>query len=839
MPTGREGVTMRISDKAFDLIVSEEVTSKTHYETTLKRTEWPGGASGVTVGIGYDLGQTDRAKIENDWRGRVSDPMLSAMLSASGVTGGRANSLASTLKSSIEIPWDVALAVHRECVVPRWEGVVEKALPNTDKLPPDCFGALVSLTFNRGPSFSNDGDRYREMRAIKAHMAAGAFDKIPGEFRAMKRIWQGKGLDGLLRRRDAEADLFQRGLSTPVPSAAARSVPGPSVTGPTPTVPAPMPQRVGSDLAHLVIAAMERKGYQIDRGPGEVNIVYVEGMNLDGTPNHNEANKWNDLRLLIRFEGGEPNIIGKWVATTEPGRYSTFHPSDPSKGVARIEFGQYRAWQVGMHGIGRRSSHEGLRQDAGTVTVCRDLNKDGSRQGDKRETGEFYINQHSGYNQSEVEGASAGCLVGQSVPGHERFMELVKSDPRYKADRMHVFVTAILPASDVLAEGAVKPTVQPTVEAPDLPLGSIDGSDAVRRLQKLLGFSEEEQDGIFGAVTMEAVRRFQRRRGLTVTGKADEKTLDLLEREAASAGAAAIIEKPPAGPRPDEPVPPPIERPQLVQPQVQPVIPGVIPSVIPSVITNVIPKVIPAVLAGAGAVNPFIALAGAVLPDILKAVVGDKAGTVAGAVTDAVTQITQTANPDEARKKLEADPQAVAALQLKLAEIAASQEEKRQQAQLALLKEQNEQETKRQQAQLALLKEQSEQEAKQRAAQLAQFRAEVADTQSARATFRALALANNPMSWGAPLVSILVTIGFFGILTILVLGLGDMKDNPNVVQIVNITVGALAAAFATVVSFWLGSSQGSRAKDSLIQLQAGQSAAQTETLKSTVQAQTK
>jgi len=238
-------------------------------------------------------------------------------------------------------------------------------------------------------------------------------------------------------------------------------------------------------------------------------------------------------------------------------------------------------------------------------------------------------------------------------------------------------------------------------------------------------------------------------------------------------------------------------------------------------------------------VNPFIALAGAVLPDILKAVVGDKAGTVAGAVTDAVTQITQTANPEEARKKLEADPQAVAALQLKLAEIAASQEEKRQQAQLALLKEQNEQETKRQQAQLALLKEQNDQEAKQRAAQLAQFRAEVADTQSARATFRALALANNPMSWGAPLVSILVTTGFFGILTILVLGLGDMKDNPNVVQIVNITVGALAAAFATVVSFWLGSSQGSRAKDSLIQLQAGQSAAQAETLKSTVQAQTK
>jgi peptidoglycan hydrolase-like protein with peptidoglycan-binding domain len=814
---------MRISDEAFDLIVSEEVTSKAHYESKLKRTEWPGEASGVTVGIGYDLGQTDHAKIEKDWRGRVSDPMLSAMLSASGVTGPAANSLASTLKSSIEIPWDVALAVHRECVVPRWEGVVEKALPNTDKLPPDCFGALVSLTFNRGPSFSNNGDRYREMRAIKAHMAAGAFDKIPGEFRAMKRIWQGKGLDGLLRRRDAEADLFQRGLSTPVPLARVRSVPG-LVPGPTPTVAAPMPHRVGSDLAHLLIAAMERKGYQIDRGPGEVNIVYVEGMNPDGTPNADEDNKWNDLRALIRFEGGEPKIIGRWAATTEPGRYHTDHTQNPL-GVARIEFGQYKAWQVGIH----RKDHEALRQDAGEVTVCRDLNRDGLRTGDKRYTGSFYINQHWGYDYDEVDRASAGCLVGQSKDGHRQFMALVKSDPRYRADFKHVFATTVLDASDVLADGAAEPTVEP---ADELRAGSSDVSEDVRRWQKLLGFSEEKQDGIFGAITEEAVKRLQRRHGLTVTGDVDEKTRDLLEREALPPQVQPVQPQvQPVQPQ-VQPVQPQV---QPVQPQVQPVTPGVIPSVL----TNVIPKVIPGLLVGAGAVNPLIALAGAVLPDILKAVAGDKAGTVAGAVTEAVTEITQTTNPEEARKKLEADPQAVAALQLKLAEIAASQEEKRQQAQLALLKEQNEQETKRQQAQLALLKEQSEQEAKQRAAQLAQFRAEIADTQSARATFRALALANNPMAWGAPLVSILVTIGFFGILTILVLGLGDMETNRNVVQIVNITVGALAAAFATVVSFWLGSSQGSRQKDSLIQIQADQSAAQAEALKSTVQAQTK
>jgi lysozyme family protein len=235
--------------------------------------------------------------------------------------------------------------------------------------------------------------------------------------------------------------------------------------------------------------------------------------------------------------------------------------------------------------------------------------------------------------------------------------------------------------------------------------------------------------------------------------------------------------------------------------------------------------------------NPLIMIAARVLPDIVKAVVGDKAGTVAGAVSQAVTDITRTKNPEEAKQKLETDPAALAALQLKLAEIASEQEDRRQQAQLALLKEQNEQEAKKREAQLALLKEQNEQEAKKRETQLAQFRAEIEDTRGARSTFSALALAHNPMAWGAPAVSIIVTIGFFGILTILIFF--GMREGTQVAQIINITVGALAAAFATVVSFWLGSSQGSRNKDAAATVAIETQVKQTEALQNTMQAQAK
>lgn len=205
---------MRISQTAFDLIVAEEVGSQSAYERRYRRPTWPGESSGPTVGLGYDLGQTSRSTIISDWQGMVPDAMLQSMASASGKTGAAGKRFTAKIRSAIDIPWNAAIEVHRERVIPRWEAATARALPNTDKLSPDCFGALVSLTFNRGAAlYTRVGDRYREMRAIKAAMASGRFVEIPGLIRAMKRVWRGRGVDGLLRRRDREAELFERGLS--------------------------------------------------------------------------------------------------------------------------------------------------------------------------------------------------------------------------------------------------------------------------------------------------------------------------------------------------------------------------------------------------------------------------------------------------------------------------------------------------------------------------------------------------------------------------------------------------------------------------------------------------
>ncbi|MGH9776737.1 MAG: glycoside hydrolase family 108 protein [Candidatus Acidiferrales bacterium] len=81
---------------------------------------------------------------------------------------------------------------------------------------------------------------------------------------------------------------------------------------------------------------------------------------------------------------------------------------------------------------------------------------------------------------------------------------------------------------------------------------------------------------------------------------------------------------------------------------------------------------------------------------------------------------------------------------------------------------------------------------------------------------------NSPLRWVPSVVSLVVTVGFFGILLIM---LSPYVKEASSNQLINITVGALVAAFSTVVNFWLGSSQGSRAKDDAnFQLQTQQAA---------------
>ncbi|MET3591430.1 hypothetical protein ABID26_000809 [Mesorhizobium shonense] len=199
-----------------------------------------------------------------------------------------------------------------------------------------------------------------------------------------------------------------------------------------------------------VIAYMDAKEHWICRHPLALNIVYLEGTNLDGTPNDNKPNLFNDVRIVFSIDSTGLPVTQMWDGTTEPGLYWTTHPMSP-KGAARIAFGQYKSWVVGTHHPGTAAAHEALVQ-VEPILVYRDLNKDFKRQGDAVDLGLFAVNQHWGYDapKDDLGRTSAGCLVGRTRAGHVQFMAKVKSDPRHQANSSYRFMTAVVPGSGVI-----------------------------------------------------------------------------------------------------------------------------------------------------------------------------------------------------------------------------------------------------------------------------------------------------------------------------------------------------------------------------------------------------
>lgn len=211
---------MDISREAESLVVASEVTSRTVYDRRYANLTLPGVNSGITAGIGYDLGQSSATQIKEDWAGKVDSATLKALMSCANKTGAAAREHLPSV-GGVRIDWDTAMLVFEEHDVPRYLNMCSSKLPNFDRLHPDCKGALFSLVYNRGASFNNTGPRFAEMRAIKECMRTGDLAGIPVQIRAMKRIWAGRDdARGLLIRRDKEAELFERGLRASHPAEA-------------------------------------------------------------------------------------------------------------------------------------------------------------------------------------------------------------------------------------------------------------------------------------------------------------------------------------------------------------------------------------------------------------------------------------------------------------------------------------------------------------------------------------------------------------------------------------------------------------------------------------------
>ena len=206
--------TVKISQKAEDLIVLFEVSNATTYDRLYQRPAWPGGASGVTIGVGYDLSFIRPEWLQEDW-GPYLDAVTIKRLEGACRLKGAGAKLFCERNKDLRIPWRLAHPQFQFVLLPRFIAQTLLALPKAETFAEDALGALVSLTYNRGASYRKNGSRYLEMRQIYLATESGRAEAIPGYIRNMVHLWEGQpGLRGLVTRRRLEAALYERANGT-------------------------------------------------------------------------------------------------------------------------------------------------------------------------------------------------------------------------------------------------------------------------------------------------------------------------------------------------------------------------------------------------------------------------------------------------------------------------------------------------------------------------------------------------------------------------------------------------------------------------------------------------
>lgn len=199
---------MKVSKRAVDFIISEEITSQALYNQKYTGIVWPGGESGATIGIGYDLGYVTPTDIEKDWIKDIGITQVNIMKMFSGLRGPKAKTAiaGNSMAKQVSISYQAAYNVFTRISLPRYAKQALRIYPGLDQLTPDAAGAIVSMVYNRGTSLV--GDRREEMRNIVPLVAAKDYAGIAAQIEKSKRLWS----NGLVERREKEAAMVRGSL---------------------------------------------------------------------------------------------------------------------------------------------------------------------------------------------------------------------------------------------------------------------------------------------------------------------------------------------------------------------------------------------------------------------------------------------------------------------------------------------------------------------------------------------------------------------------------------------------------------------------------------------------
>ncbi|GGW93507.1 pesticin C-terminus-like muramidase [Alteromonas halophila] len=167
---------------------------------------WPGGASGVTLDPGFDLGQQEPQALDEHYQHVLTPQQLSACHRCIGLKGKEAKSYLSSATdlADIRLSTKAALDVFPAVVAPYWAAIVQRfpALANTNT-PGAVQTALLSLAFNRGPY-------NRDLASLSDPINASDWQTVADNISAMQ---QNHSLAGIRKRRRMEGEIILAALS--------------------------------------------------------------------------------------------------------------------------------------------------------------------------------------------------------------------------------------------------------------------------------------------------------------------------------------------------------------------------------------------------------------------------------------------------------------------------------------------------------------------------------------------------------------------------------------------------------------------------------------------------
>ena len=181
------------SSKGLQFIYTREA-----WKNKSNRLHWPGGASGVTLGPGYDMKHRSEAEIARDlFKVGVVAEKAKSIAKGAGLKGAQAKEFCKTNRNLVALSDKVEFKLMKT-IVPHYERLARKKI-KVDLVQHE-FDALVSFAYNLGEvwtsmaNYINDGKINDAMRRMKAANKSG-----------------GKVNDGLTKRRSLEVALYTLG----------------------------------------------------------------------------------------------------------------------------------------------------------------------------------------------------------------------------------------------------------------------------------------------------------------------------------------------------------------------------------------------------------------------------------------------------------------------------------------------------------------------------------------------------------------------------------------------------------------------------------------------------